>query len=194
MSSIKAALRVGQPTLRRTVQRYARTIRQNVDLLRNSAAHTRAARLAHIDELLFGEKGNPEWNERRMFSKDALDFFARVVKLYTTLGWPMDRGRAPRRKEIGRCCVSPWLGPPRRAGPEAGGGVDGRDGSIHTQRRVRSTELYKAPQKHVVVRAHIYVRTHISGSRARCARGCRVGAAGPCSVARGWRCGRQATI
>ena len=97
VSSIKAALRVGQPTLRRTVQRYARTIRQNVDLLRNSAAHTRAARLAHIDELLFGEKGNPEWNERRMFSKDTLDFFARVVKLYTTLGWPMDRGRAPRR-------------------------------------------------------------------------------------------------
>jgi len=97
VSSIKAALRVGQPTLRRTVQRYARTIRQNVDLLRNSAAHTRAARLAHIDELLFGEKGNPEWNERRMFSKDALDFFARVVKLYATLGWPMDRGRAPRR-------------------------------------------------------------------------------------------------
>ena len=77
--------------------RFLATNITRVDLLRNTAAHTRAARLAHIDELLFKEKGNPEWNARTMFSKDALDFFARVVKLYASLGWPMDRGRAPRR-------------------------------------------------------------------------------------------------
>jgi len=91
----KAALRVGEPTMLRTIQRYACAIRQDVDLLRNSSARTRAARLARIDELLLKQQGNPEWSARRMFSKDALDFFARVVKLYAKLGWPLDRKRAP---------------------------------------------------------------------------------------------------
>ena len=58
-SATKAAERVGDVTMVRTLRRYARDIRSNVDLLRNSAAHTRTARLAHIDELLFKERGNP---------------------------------------------------------------------------------------------------------------------------------------
>jgi hypothetical protein len=43
-----------------------------------------------VAQLELKVKGNEDLKSRRLFSKDELDYFARALKLYGEMGWPMD--------------------------------------------------------------------------------------------------------
>ena len=75
----------------RTMQRICRRIKEDATLVHEA---TRAARLNYVRMMEFDELGNPNWNARRIFSTDALDFFAAVVKLFANVGFGMSRVHA----------------------------------------------------------------------------------------------------
>ncbi|KAL1515032.1 hypothetical protein AB1Y20_004098 [Prymnesium parvum] len=89
-SARAAALAAGLPHANRSLDRYLRRVRENASLQCELPAHTTAARLQHVSRLEFKEKGNPGFYDRRLFSDDELDTFARALKLYADMGWPMD--------------------------------------------------------------------------------------------------------
>ena len=86
VSKVGAAVQIGHPSAASTLGRYAKRLRRDGELLRNTPRETEAARLEAIDELLFKSKENPAFNARKMFSRDALDFFAAAIKLTPTSG------------------------------------------------------------------------------------------------------------
>ena len=105
--SVDAAARVGAPSAARTLRRYAAEIIKNTDLLCNDIAETRATRLAFVDSMLVKNMGSPSFADCILFSKDNLEFFARVVKLYASLGFPLDRERRG-YQERASARGSPW--------------------------------------------------------------------------------------
>lgn len=84
------AAAAGFPSARSSLKRYAKDIRNNPSLQDSSAPSTLLLQLAHVSQLQFYEKGNEDMKARRIFSDDELEFFARALKLYGDMGWPMD--------------------------------------------------------------------------------------------------------
>ena len=89
-SAPKAASDAGFPSAARTLQRHAKKIRAIPSLMRSTAAATLAAQRAHVASLSLATKGNVDFTSRRIFSIDELDYFARSLKVYADMGWPMD--------------------------------------------------------------------------------------------------------
>ncbi|KAL1519312.1 hypothetical protein AB1Y20_022839 [Prymnesium parvum] len=89
-SARAAALAAGLPHANRSLDRYLRRVCENASLQCELPANTTAARLQHVSRLEFEDKGNPDFYDRRLFSDDELDTFARALKLYADMGWPMD--------------------------------------------------------------------------------------------------------
>ena len=83
-SARRVAADAQYPSAKRSLQRYVKDIRGNVQL------PTIAAQLAHVTTLQLKEKGNPDLVSRRLFTEDELEYFARSLKNYADLGWPMD--------------------------------------------------------------------------------------------------------
>ena len=69
---------------------YVREIKDNTRLRGATPQLTLAAQVAHASTLTLKTKGNEGLLLRRIFSKDERDFFARSLKRYGDLGWPMD--------------------------------------------------------------------------------------------------------
>ena len=86
-SARKAASDAGFPSAARTLQRHAKKIRAVVC---STAAATLAAQRAHVASFSLAAKGNADLASRRIFSIDDLDYFARSLKVYADMGWPMD--------------------------------------------------------------------------------------------------------
>ena len=89
-SSAVAARDAGFPSAERSLRRYAREIKESRELQRNSPAATLEAQLAYVSSMELKHKGNVDLTSRRIFSDDDLDYFARALKVYAELGWPMD--------------------------------------------------------------------------------------------------------
>ena len=89
-SARKAASDAGFPSAARTLQRHAKKIRAIPSLVCSTAAATLAAQRAHVASLSLAAKGNADLASRRIFSIDDLDYFARSLKVYADMGWPMD--------------------------------------------------------------------------------------------------------
>ena len=89
-SARKAAIDAGFPSAARTLQRHAKKIRAIPSLVCSTAAATLAAQRAHVASLSRAAKGNADLTSRRIFSIDELDYFARSLKVYADMGWPMD--------------------------------------------------------------------------------------------------------
>ena len=91
-SSVRAAaLTAGLPKAERSLNRYLSDVRKNEALQHSSAAETMSAQINFVKENLeFKEKGNEDLLARRLFSSDELDFFARSLKLFAEMGWPLD--------------------------------------------------------------------------------------------------------
>ncbi len=51
---------------------------------------TLESQLAYAAELSFKQKGNLDFTSRRIFGADELEYFARAIKIYGDLGWPLD--------------------------------------------------------------------------------------------------------
>ena len=78
------------PTAVRSVQRYLKVIRSDPALQREDQEANLAAQLDHVEEMDLAPKGNPDFNLRRLFSEDELLFFARSLKIFADMGWPLD--------------------------------------------------------------------------------------------------------
>ena len=78
------------PSATRSVQRYLQKILANESLRREDPGATLAAQLKFLEKSERPSKGNIDFNIRRLFNKDELEFFARGLKLYAEMGWPMD--------------------------------------------------------------------------------------------------------
>ena len=78
------------PSAERSVQRCVLKIRKDESLRRQDAEGTLAAQLDYLEGLERSEKGNIDFKVRRLFTEDELLFFARALKLYSDMGWPMD--------------------------------------------------------------------------------------------------------
>ena len=89
-SARAAAIERGFPSAERTLQRHAKAIRAMPSLQRDTPEATLLAQLAHVANASLDIKGNPDLRSRRIFSTDELDYFARALKLYSDMGWPMD--------------------------------------------------------------------------------------------------------
>lgn len=89
-SARAAALAAGLPHAERSLNRYLKRVRENTSLQCVSHTDTKVAQLQHASELEFAEKGNPDICGRRLFSEDELEYFARALKLYADMGWPLD--------------------------------------------------------------------------------------------------------
>jgi hypothetical protein len=87
-SARKAAFEAGFPSATRSLQRFARGIRLKIK--EASPEATVAAQRAHVAQLTLETKGNVDLVSRTLFSGDELQYFARALKLYADLGWPMD--------------------------------------------------------------------------------------------------------
>ena len=85
----KIAAADGFPKAARSIERYRDQVVAAVPPS-DSAAATLAARVAHAQRMEFKVKGNVDLTSRRLFSDDELDYFARTLKLYSDMGWPMD--------------------------------------------------------------------------------------------------------
>ena len=102
----------GFPGARDTLRRYRDEINGMAELLRPTPDETLAARLAYVAgkvEVL-KEKGSDAAAARKIFSVHERAFFARALKLYAELGWPMHV------KQIARMFTSAAkeTSPPRR--------------------------------------------------------------------------------
>ena len=78
------------PSAIRSVQRHLQEIRKNESLQREHPEATLAAQLEYLEKLERPNKGNADFAARRLFSEDELEYFARALKLYAEMGWPMD--------------------------------------------------------------------------------------------------------
>ena len=91
VSARKAANDEHCPKAQRNLERWVKAIRADVTLQRSSQQDTLAAQLEHVLTWEQPQKGNAQVRDRRIFSEDELDYFARVLKVYGDMGWPMDR-------------------------------------------------------------------------------------------------------
>ncbi|KAL1527748.1 hypothetical protein AB1Y20_009133 [Prymnesium parvum] len=90
-SARAAALSAGLPRAERTLNRYLKELRDKSSETQVHATSEKAAlQLELVDDLSFKARGNKELCARRLFTEDELDYFARALKLYAELGWPMD--------------------------------------------------------------------------------------------------------
>ena len=80
----------GFPSARSSLYAYVKEIRADLTLRRDTPELTLAAQLAHTSVMQLKVKGNADFLLRRIFSADELEFFARSLKLYGDMGWPMD--------------------------------------------------------------------------------------------------------
>ena len=78
------------PSAERSVQRCVLKIRKDESLRREDAEGTLAAQLDYLEGLERSEKGNRDFTARRLFTEAELLYFARALKLYAEMGWPMD--------------------------------------------------------------------------------------------------------
>lgn len=86
----KVAGAAGFPQAYKTVARYRDAVVHNEALQRDTVEATLAARIAYVQDLEWKGKGNLDITSRRIFSEDELEYFARALKLYSDMGWPMD--------------------------------------------------------------------------------------------------------
>lgn len=78
------------PSAQRSLERYAKRIRKDASLVRATPQKTLAAQLDYICNYLdLDQQGHDNLTARRMFSEDELTYFARSLKQYADLGWPM---------------------------------------------------------------------------------------------------------
>jgi hypothetical protein len=87
---MKVAEAAGFKKAARSVARYRDEIVNDQTLLRDTAEATLASRIAFVEAMDFKIKGNVDLTSRRIFSADTLDYFARALKRYSDMGWPMD--------------------------------------------------------------------------------------------------------
>ena len=78
------------PTARASLERYVSEIRKDPRLFCSTPSETRARQIEYAHHLEFKIKGNEDFALKRLFSEDNLAFFARSLKMYADLGWPMD--------------------------------------------------------------------------------------------------------
>jgi hypothetical protein len=91
VSSASVAKERKFPSAERSLQRYVADLKAMESLRRPTEAESRAAQIAYASETLeLKQKGNVDLMSRRLFSEDELDYFARALKLYGEMGWPMD--------------------------------------------------------------------------------------------------------
>lgn len=86
----KACEDAGYPSARSVVTRQVAEIRAKESLQHLSPEVTLECQLAYAAELSFKLKGNLDFTSRRIFGADDLEYFARAIKIYGDLGWPMD--------------------------------------------------------------------------------------------------------
>ncbi|KAL1522343.1 hypothetical protein AB1Y20_017335 [Prymnesium parvum] len=90
-SARAAALSAGLPRAERTLNRYLKDLRNKSGEEQLSQTSEKVElELQLVDELSFKACGNKELCARRLFTEDELDYFARALKLYSEMGWPMD--------------------------------------------------------------------------------------------------------
>jgi hypothetical protein len=68
---------------------YARKVRDDTLLWRASPEDTLQAQCEFVGKLELDEKGKPELMARQIFNDDEKLYFARGLKLYADMGWPM---------------------------------------------------------------------------------------------------------
>lgn len=84
------------PKARSSLERYVSDIRKDPSLQRATPAETLEARVTYALHMEYKTKGNDEIMFKRLFSDDNLAYFARSLKIYADLGWPMDVRAAQR--------------------------------------------------------------------------------------------------
>jgi hypothetical protein len=89
-SARQAALDAGYPSATRKLQDYIKTVKADATLMRATPADTLTARLAYVAAYEHVQKGNADLMSRRIFSGDECLYFARALKVYNDMGWPMD--------------------------------------------------------------------------------------------------------
>ena len=89
-SAREAARDAGYVSATRKLQTYLKAVKADATLVREQPADTLAARLAHVAAYGHVEKGNVDLTSRRIFSVDERFYFARALKVYNDMGWPMD--------------------------------------------------------------------------------------------------------
>ncbi|KAL3921341.1 MAG: hypothetical protein SGPRY_004937, partial [Prymnesium sp.] len=78
------------PSALRSVQRCVQDIKSDDSLHREDAEATLGAQLEYLEKRHRKDKGNPDFNTRKLFTSDELLFFTRALKLHAQMGWPMD--------------------------------------------------------------------------------------------------------
>lgn len=89
-SARRAASAAGMPSARRSISRYVLGVQKDHPAPRDTPAGTLAVRLDHVDAMALKAKGNPNYDARRLFSETEQAYFARALKIYADMGWPMD--------------------------------------------------------------------------------------------------------
>ena len=89
-SAREAARAAGYLSATRKLQDYIKAVKADTTLVREQPAETLAARLAHVAAYEHVGKGNTDLTSRRIFSDDERFYFARALKVYNDMGWPMD--------------------------------------------------------------------------------------------------------
>ena len=85
----EACRKGGFESARSVLSLYSIKIKADAHLLRISAADTLQAQCEYVDMLELDAKGKPEFMARQIFSEDEKLYFARGLKLYGDMGWPM---------------------------------------------------------------------------------------------------------
>lgn len=83
-----AAISAGLPSAERSLNRYLKALREKSAA--GATPRTVAQQLELVEDMEFKEKGNVDLCVRRLFTEDELDYFARAIKLYSEMGWPLD--------------------------------------------------------------------------------------------------------
>jgi hypothetical protein len=86
----KVAEAAGLEKAYKTVARYRDAVVADKTLVCATKAETLAARIAFVETMEFKVKGQVDLISRKIFSDDTLDYFARALKRYSDMGWPMD--------------------------------------------------------------------------------------------------------
>ena len=87
----RAAREAGIPSATSSLKTYAKEIRENPALKRDSEAETRKAWVQAAAQVVLKEQGSLNFRARKVFSKSERDYWARGIKLYADMGsWPID--------------------------------------------------------------------------------------------------------
>ncbi|KAL1525482.1 hypothetical protein AB1Y20_020338 [Prymnesium parvum] len=82
-----AAISAGLPSAERSLNRYLKGLREKCGADTTTSV---AEQLELVEAMEFKDKGNVDLCVRRLFTEDELDYFARAIKLYSEMGWPLD--------------------------------------------------------------------------------------------------------